>query len=223
MIFNDNTVDTAAQAMSALLSQQLSTVGYDKTLVYTITDDSTKDKGSYTVSDGSVTFIAYSEDTKYKKDDKVYVTIPQGDFTQKKVIIGRYIDSLDEEQGVGYISPEDRIVPVYESKASYEAGTAPGMIASKSSVFGNKQYYYLSKGGIGAQDLININKFQNYIETELTRLFIKVGFKNSLSNYNVISGEYGIGFILISSKNVMSKPPEIDWDNKEVEDLLKEF
>jgi hypothetical protein len=54
-------------------------------------------------------------------------------------------------------------------------------------------------------------------------LFIKVGFKNSLSNYNVISGEYGIGFIFVSSKNVMSKIPEIDWDNKEVETLLNEF
>jgi hypothetical protein len=132
MILKENTVEAAAQALKSLMAQELSTVGYDKTLVYTITDDSAKDKGNYTVGDGSVTFIAYSEDTKYKKDDKVYVTIPQGDFTQKKVIIGRYIDSLDEEQGVGYISPEDRIVPIYDFKVSCEPEAAPGMVASGS-------------------------------------------------------------------------------------------
>jgi hypothetical protein len=175
MIFNDNTVDTAAQAVSALLSQQLSTVGYDKTLVYTITDDKTKDKGSYTVSDGNVSFTAYTEDTSYKKDDKVYVTVPQGDFTQKKIIIGRYIDSDQEEKGVGYIAPKDRIVPIY----TFETKEELGLIAT-SGVTDNPS---LSTGLIPLTLKDNIKDMSNgttkhYIESDLTRLMISVDLEN---------------------------------------------
>jgi hypothetical protein len=90
-------------------------------LVYTITDDTNKEKGSYTVSDGSVTFIAYSEDTKYRKEDKVYITIPQGDFTQKKIIVGRYLESSEDEQGINYIAPIDRIIPA-KTYTKYDFG-----------------------------------------------------------------------------------------------------
>jgi hypothetical protein len=175
MIFNDNTIDTAAQAMQALLSQRLSTVGYDKTLVYTITDDSAKDKGSYTVSDGSVSFTAYTEDTSYKKDDKVYVTIPQGDFTQKKIIIGRYIDSDQEEKGVGYIAPRDRIVPIY----AFETKEELGLIATSGTIDNSS----LSTGFISLNLKDNIKDMSNgatkhYIESDLTRIMVSVDLEN---------------------------------------------
>jgi hypothetical protein len=113
MIFNDNTVENAASALAQLLQTKLDTIGYDKTIVYTIADDSQKDKGQYKVSDGSVTFDVYSETTTYKKDEKVYVTIPQGDFREKKVILGKYIEAEEALKDIGYISPNDRIVPIH--------------------------------------------------------------------------------------------------------------
>lgn len=210
MIFNDNTVDTAAQAMQALLSQQLSTVGYDKTLVYTITDDSVKDKGSYTVSDGSVSFTAYTEDTSYKKDDKVYITIPQGDFTQKKIIIGRYIDSDQEEKGVGYIAPKDRIVPIY----TFETKTELGLIATGGAIDNSS----LSTGPVSLILKDNIKDISNgaikhYVESDLTRLMISVDLENQLSDYNIVSGDYGVRVLIISTKNKVEEQYNFDLNS----------
>ena len=60
---------------------------FDKTVKCSITDDSKSEQGEYTVTDGSSTFKAYSESTKYSNGASVYVNIPNGDYNNKKLII----------------------------------------------------------------------------------------------------------------------------------------
>jgi hypothetical protein len=43
----------------------------------------------YTVSDGSVSFEAYSYDKTLKVNDKVMVTIPNGDYNSNKIITAK--------------------------------------------------------------------------------------------------------------------------------------
>jgi hypothetical protein len=43
------------------------------------------------VTDGSSKFYAYSISTDYKKNDAVYVTVPNGDFNNQKLITGKQI------------------------------------------------------------------------------------------------------------------------------------
>lgn len=192
MIFNDNTVDTAAQAMQALLSQQLSTIGYDKTLVYTITDDSNKEKGSYTVSDGSVTFTAYSEDTKYRKEDKVYITIPQGDFTQKKIIVGRYLETSEDEQGISYVAPIDRIIPA-KTYTKYDFGVIADDI-----ILDQEEYKIVPTEAFGG--VFSSYTVRNKISNDYECALLELKLHNYLDNYNIQEGSFGVKVILITGE-----------------------
>lgn len=220
MIFNDGTVENAASALAQLIQTKLDTVGYDKTLVYTITDDSNKEKGYYQVSDGDIKFDAYTDDTSYRKDNQVYVMIPQGDFSAKKIIIGRYVENEDKNKGVNYISPIDRFIPIYQNIIDIEENEKYQIIASKEAGPG-RSYEIISKGDIAVTDLMDKSKSQNYIESDLTRFFLRVGLKSNLSIYNIISGDYGIGIILVSTKNKVTALPEGFWD-RDLNEILED-
>ena len=80
------------EAMSIIAGSRVQDLPFDKTIVCTITDNSKKDKGIYTVSDGTITFDATSENTKFSMNDKVYVTIRQNNMSNDKQITGLYIE-----------------------------------------------------------------------------------------------------------------------------------
>lgn len=82
-------------------------VQFDKTILATIVDDSDRDNGRYYVSDGSTKFLAYSDVTKFKNNDLVYVTVPNGNFSEQKIIIGKKTDLEDEP--FNYFSPFDNL------------------------------------------------------------------------------------------------------------------
>jgi len=89
--------DILLKAMKTISDATVSSLSYDKTLICHIIDNSKAEEGQYTVSDGSSTFYAYSDNTEYKKNESVYVSIPQDDFSKSKLITGKYI--ADEDSG----------------------------------------------------------------------------------------------------------------------------
>ena len=99
---NNNISENLFQAIDILTSQKISNLKYDKTLLCKITDDSKKARGEYLVSDGSSVFTAYSDVTTYGDGISVYVTVPEGNFENKKIITGKYV----EENGQFYTFKE---------------------------------------------------------------------------------------------------------------------
>jgi cytochrome c oxidase assembly protein Cox11 len=93
------------QSVDIILTQRLADLSYDKTVIATIVDDSDKEKGHYVVSNGTIKFDAYSNDTSYKIDDQVRVTILNGDWSQKKFIVGKYSDKDTTSTAVNYVPP----------------------------------------------------------------------------------------------------------------------
>jgi uncharacterized protein with PhoU and TrkA domain len=79
---NTNIAEAICETAKIISESVVKGVAYDKTLTCTITNADNKDEGEYTVTDGSVTFKAYSEVTNYTVNTVVYVTIPQGDYKQ---------------------------------------------------------------------------------------------------------------------------------------------
>ena len=62
------------EAVDTIIQERLSQVSFDKTILCTITDDSLRSQGIYTVSENEKTvFEAYSSDTSYRKNNNVYV------------------------------------------------------------------------------------------------------------------------------------------------------
>lgn len=80
------------QAIDAIIQERFKQLNIDRIIIATITNNDRRKIGCYQVStDNNIQFKVYSEITRYKVGDKVYVRIPDGDYTQQKVIIGRYI------------------------------------------------------------------------------------------------------------------------------------
>ena len=86
------------ESIDQLIDAKLNQISFDKTITATIIDDSNADKNQYYVQSGNDKFYAYANGGVYVNGSQVYVTIPQGDYSMKKLIIGAYdSDKFDEE------------------------------------------------------------------------------------------------------------------------------
>lgn len=86
------------EAIDAIVTERLRTLPYDKTVVATIIE--TKDSANYkyrVTTDDNITFDAYSDITTYKIGTRVYVRIPQGDYTKQKMITQKWVPLFNEK------------------------------------------------------------------------------------------------------------------------------
>ena len=80
------------QAIDAIVMERIRVLPYDKTVIATIIENKNAPYGKYKVTtDDNITFYAFSEVTNYPLYTRIYVRIPQGDYTKQKIITGRYI------------------------------------------------------------------------------------------------------------------------------------
>lgn len=121
-------VDNLFQALEIVMDKRLENMSYDKTDVCIITDASDAKNGRYWVSpnNGETRYEAYSESEEYKKGESVRVSILNGDYTQKKFIVGKYVVD-DAVTPITYVSPLDTVIDVTgnmisEAKASAQYG-----------------------------------------------------------------------------------------------------
>jgi hypothetical protein len=109
------------QAVEIVAEKCLNEVACDKTEICTITDDSDKKNGCYIVSNGSAKFNAYvkHQDEKYKINDSVRVSIPNGDYSLKKYIDG--INIIDNDScPITYVSPLETMLDMTDNIISKE-------------------------------------------------------------------------------------------------------
>lgn len=81
------------QAVDIVVGKRLNDIAFDRTDICTIVGDSDKKNGRYSVSNGSTKYDAFVDTShnadaipEYKIDDIVRVSIPNGDYSQKKYI-----------------------------------------------------------------------------------------------------------------------------------------
>ena len=92
------------QATGTIVNQALSQVKFDETIVCTIQEVFKDDRTKYWVSNGSINFYAYrNDDSVYVKGAQVYVMIPLGDYSQRKIITGKYSSGQSVEQKVSLL------------------------------------------------------------------------------------------------------------------------
>ena len=97
-------------AIDLIVGKRLEEISYDITKPYTIKE--VLGNGEYKVSDGSSSFLAYSESEEYKTDDEVYVLIPNGDYNETKLITGKVKRKGEYDIPYSYIQPEGSIIPL---------------------------------------------------------------------------------------------------------------
>ena len=186
-------VEQIFQAVDVILTQRLQNISYDTTLICTIIDDSNKHQGHYIVTDGTVKFDAYTNDTKYKINDQVRVSVLNGDFSQRKFIEGEYIGDTSGAP-VTYISPLDTVLPITGNLIQEKnMGT---LLESNINEFclstnSTEKYKILWKTSINENSKYRILQ-SNGIYNIIT---LKADFLTDLGN--LISGNYGLRLDLL--------------------------
>ena len=109
------------QAVEIVVGKCLNDISYDKTEICTIVGDSDKKNGRYTVSNGSARYDAFVNTSgnaeavpEYKINDSVRVSVPNGDYSQKKYIEGLNVTD-NNTSPITYVSPLDTMLDMTDN------------------------------------------------------------------------------------------------------------
>lgn len=174
------------QAIDTVIETRLQGLQYDKTVKAQIVED--LGNGAYTVSENSsVKYEAtVSSDTSYSVNDYVHVLIPSGDYTNPKVIVGKYTED-NASSPVVYLQPLDSFVAMAEEMQMLEEG-----VGIKASASGGPTAVELGTISLAA----STSSAQKY-NSSYSALGISCNFKALFNGYDMVSGNYGLRFYLL--------------------------
>lgn len=157
------------EAVEEVVKTQLRGLKYDLTQVCQVDDISERDKGIYWVSTDAARFKAYSMTQNYEVGDTVYVTTPNNDATQQKIIIGKKV--IGTQQDITYVMPFNNIKNITGNivEGSHEVGR-------------------LANGSFTGHDTLiwETDRF----ETGFTRLGLQGSFRSQVAD--AVEGSYGL-------------------------------
>ena len=173
------------QAVDEIVSAKINSISFDVTELATITDAAEAASGKYKiVTDTSVVYTAYSNSTNYLRGDRVYITVPNGDYSQQKIIIGKYVAT--DSTPITYVAPFNTIVDAT----------------------GNLILSYAHDRGLQAnwpgwdERSIWERKFDDEEMAGFTRLGIQGQFKSLLDEFDCLKGDYGLKLDLLCQTNI---------------------
>lgn len=176
-----NEITTAlTESIDTIVSERLKSINFNSTVTATITDDGQAENGIYTVSDGTARYTAYSTDTTYKENDQVYVVIPNNDYREIKMIVGK---KTSQNSNIPY---------VYKSPFG-------NLIIATANLYGDTGVVGLAATNKKIETSIALTaKPQAIPTTEIpfTRIGVRGNFKSELPISN-IQGNYGVRLTLL--------------------------
>ena len=187
--------DSFLEAMQIMVDASIEKLKFDKTIQANIVSVENVDTGEYKVKYQDAIFLAYANDiTKsYKTGDLVFVTIPEGDFSNKKLIQSKitqsslsYNEMTELQNSIVEKSPTFEILygpGSYNPSNSYGviAGAAQGGDIAHSIASIYQQNTYVAD---------NNNLFRQYAE-EYEYIRLQGSFLTQL-HYSYTSGNYGL-------------------------------
>lgn len=97
LYFDVNIPEQIFQAIDIIIKKRLEQLPYDQTIEGQVVSNERAFFGEYMIKAKSgLIFKAYSENTKYKLYERVYITVPQGDYSKQKIISGKIIPENTE-------------------------------------------------------------------------------------------------------------------------------
>ena len=162
------------EANSIITNKIIEGISFDKTITCNIIDDTYKKEGKYIVSNGAQEFTAYSTVTNYSVNNTVYVTIPNGNYENQKIIIGKKTSNTDKP--FVFTTPFDTMVDL----------TGNTISSINWSALANEKGIRVKEG--------NTASFPNLSLASYTRLGISANFQTWIGE--AVTGNYGLKFIL---------------------------
>lgn len=210
----NNIQQNLLQAIDLIAINQASAVNFDTTEIATVL--SKLENGNYWVSNGKVKYEAKSTETiSYTENTQVYVSVSQGDYSQDKVIMGRYDNRNEDEKAYLYEDPYQRLGVSHiatvtltdENEISFlpTALGQPTLLGIETSVNANTK----PEDGVGYYGL-QINLLNTNEETLMS--FI-IDSRNFIGNpYNMVSG--------IKHKNIFTLPNDFNISDVKKIDVI---
>ena len=151
-------------------------INFDVTKLCTIVNADDSSGGKYVVSDGAIKFDAYCDVTNYRVGQAVYVMVPKGDYSQQKIIIGKYT-AMNSTPFV-YTEPLDTMIEV---KGEAMTGTV-AMVANGTNLNANTV----------EPTMIKIFETNRGPYLGFSRLGISADFQAWLEPFDTVAGSYGL-------------------------------
>ncbi len=197
-------IDYAEQILSAVdivVQSALKDIKRDQSASCIIIDDSDRKNGRYVVQEGSVKYDAYCAEDKYRNNDLVRVSIPNGDYTQKKYIEGKFLSEDTSTPPLTYVSPLDTVLDLSDN-----------MLSTNGEVFGLKANALAPDNEICIWSAnLNNSEYSDYQNTQVyDTISIFANFQTLLSDFNIISGSYGLRLRVVVKPTVDNTKP-IDY------------
>ena len=197
-------IDYAEQILSAVdivVQSALKDIKRDQSASCIIVDDSDRKNGRYVVQEGSVKYDAYCAEDKYRNNDLVRVSIPNGDYTQKKYIEGKFLSEDTSTPPLTYVSPLDTVLDLSDN-----------MLSTNGEVFGLKANAPEPDNEICIWSAnLNNSEYSDYQNTQVyDTISIFADFQTLLSDFNIISGSYGLRLRVVVKPTVDNTKP-IDY------------
>jgi hypothetical protein len=111
MSLSNEAKESLLQAMNIIASKATNDLAFDSTIKGIIVNKDHASDGYYTVSYGNTKFTAYSENSSYKINECVRVSIPNNDFLEKKYILGKWAGD-DGTEPITYVSVANSVLEV---------------------------------------------------------------------------------------------------------------
>lgn len=188
--------DKLLKAMDILNAQALNSISFDKTITCKIENDKDKKDGKYEVNDGNRIFTAYSNDTKLRTDDTVYVTVPEGNFENQKMIIGK--KTADNDKPFNFTQPFDTFFDMTGNLVDNieECGLLANDIKDE-----HKTLVTKLEDCFTSKTILDINENTSNFPTDLInypRLAVRADFRSWIKN--AVRGNYGLSITLTTEK-----------------------
>lgn len=208
--------DKLLKAMDILNAQALNSISFDKTITCKIENDKDKKDGKYEVNDGNRIFTAYSTDTRLRAGDTVYVTVPEGNFENQKMIIGK--KTKENDKPFNFIQPFDTFFDMTGNFVNQqgELGLVANDIEDTNALMKDCRTSIMLVG-TKTLDGIKMVDVSDKDIIKYSRMAIRADFKTWIKN--AVRGEYGINVYLRTSKPDISKKDnkfgdyKYNWNN----------
>lgn len=111
-------------AIDTIIQKRMNEMSFDTTIVGEVKEKKTD---HYIVQHGNTAYIAYAlNNESYLVDDQVYITIPQGDYNAKKIIVGKVSDN-EKVVDQSFLWPVDSIVDIGNQGITMEESELEGI------------------------------------------------------------------------------------------------
>lgn len=197
----DNYQEALIKAIETISKSQVDSLATDKTVTATIASCSDLLTNEYKVSyNGGIMTVYGASGKTYSKGSSVYVLVPEGDFTKKKIIIDS-ASYKEDDQNISFISSIMNDYNLIGSNTLYEGKDKKVYPVGLNSYFRQDAKLIYQKGLTfdenGKNNLLNLDaeELETYM-SQADALMIEAKFKTNFPKEHRVRGKYWLDIVV---------------------------